>query len=517
MNLKIESIRRGAVRGLFLSTSLCVLILFGLQGRAHAAGGAVEGYVKDTNGSPIANIYVLVDNGDGNYPGDTTNSSGYYRIEGVNSGERNVVAARGTCCGGTTTDELYAMAHDYHVWVTEGQTTRKDFTLTQEKGQIHIILEGAADCKANIDIVVDSTQNDAYGIGKTDAYGETIIDRIRPSNAIYVTTLKKGNCNQTRVGPITVTNGGTTEIHLTQTQGGNQLWCGVKDADGSWVNGASVFVNGSSDSEGGTGVCNAVTGDGGWPDGHFECYLPSGNYDIHIWGVPGYPSYIRYGLPVTTSPTTAVFTLLRGEAAVQGYVKNMAGDPIEGARVQPFPWFNPGTWGEQATDSTGYYQISNLMSGQYQIFCEASGYQKVDQVVHLYNGTNTVNFLMVKETALLVVQPTSLFLLGEYDGSVLTYSFNTLNGGASGTFTWTASASATPSHLITVTTPSGSEGDKITVQVDPRGLTVDSKYTGTLTVVGSGDSGTRQVPIEVLVVEDIYNSFLPMITKSCSP
>ena len=134
-----------------------------------------------------------------------------------------------------------------------------------------------------------------------------------------------------------------------------------------------------------------------------------------------------------------------------------------------------------------------------------------------YNGTNTVNFLMVKETALLVVQPTSLFLLGEYDGSVLTYSFNTLNGGASGTFTWTASASATPSHLITVTTPSGSEGDKITVQVDPRGLTVDSKYTGTLTVVGSGDSGTRQVPIEVLVVEDIYNSFLPMITKSCSP
>jgi len=416
---------------------------------------------------------------------DNTSGGGYYSIDISGYSSVHLVASHAS----------YATAHDYAAPVPG----TRDFVLTTDKGTINVEVRDLEDHSliAGFDVLLmaDSVYGTGFASGSTDD-GTGTLTNLAPMT-YFVHAFPQdgpGGYFDGRVANITIDGDGDVEnVTIYLTDEGGIMNGRVVDEYGGAVSGALVYLNGSAEG-GGASTCSTATNG----SGYFNCPLAGGNYDVHV-------SNVQTSYPV--------FQLFKGGVTLTGQVTNLAGEPLESVTIDPFPWFDPGTWGRQYTNSEGMFSFTLLVAGTYQIFAHASGYEDTDIVTDLYNGSNVVNFVLYSETELLVVSPDSLFVLGDHDGSVLSKSFDTLNGGASGTFTWTASSVSAPGNLVTVTTASGSEGDPVMVDIDPGGLVVGATYTGTLTVAGSGSAGTREVPIEVLVVEDIHNAFLPIAMK----
>lgn len=97
--------------------------------------------------------------------------------------------------------------------------------------------------------------------------------------------------------------------------------------------------------------------------------LPSGEYDVHVSGVPGYINQVRYQIDMGNDFINCIdFNLTNGNGFVEGFVKDVDGNLVESAKVQFFQLSNPGVWVDVTSDKNGYYSAAGLWSGDYHVY-----------------------------------------------------------------------------------------------------------------------------------------------------
>lgn len=124
--------------------------------------------------------------------------------------------------------------------------------------------------------------------------------------------------------------------------------------------------------------------------------------------------------------------------------------------------------------------------------------------------TITVNLTIAVPPPVLVVSPSSLSFTATLGQSVASQTIAISNGASFGTFGWTAS---TNSSWLTLSPPSGSTPQNLTVGVNTSGLATGS-YSGTLTITASGGGNSPQsIPVSLQVFsQDMTENFTDLGT-----
>jgi hypothetical protein len=176
----------------------------------------------------------------------------------------------------------------------------------------------------------------------------------------HIVSARRGDEAGSLDKPVTVSVGQTVrDVRVKLGKGSVLEGLVVAKATGAPVVGASVAVSPAGRS-GDSG--SAVTDD----TGHFSVGgLAPGSYDLDV-SAPGFSPLARRGLTVTAGERFPLELELTGTGAVEGQVKDGAGQPVQGAQVVG------GTrWGgalgntpaESRTDAQGRYRLEGLGAG----------------------------------------------------------------------------------------------------------------------------------------------------------
>jgi len=186
----------------------------------------------------------------------------------------------------------------------------------------------------------------------------------------YLVSARRGGEAGSLDSAITVRAGGTVrDVRLQLGQGGALEGRVVARGKGAPVAGASVDVSPYS-KNGDSG--RAVT-DG---SGHFSVGgLAPGSYDLVV-GAPGFSSVTRRALTVASGERFPVEIQLTGTGAVEGQVRDGAGQPVPGAQVTGGSRW-AGTLGdapaETRTDAQGHYRLEGLAAGSVTLVASREG------------------------------------------------------------------------------------------------------------------------------------------------
>ena len=139
-------------------------------------------------------------------------------------------------------------------------------------------------------------------------------------------------------------------------------------------------------------------------NGAYEVAVPPGNFDVHVAELAphnneNYGSQVLYEVGVGDGAVVPLgFELNRPAGAIVGTVRDGAGNPAPGVKVEAFGSFALGDpppygWGDTFTDGAGNFRINRLLPNQwYVVFVSALGY-RMDQVPVVAGVTTTgVNF-----------------------------------------------------------------------------------------------------------------------------
>jgi len=110
--------------------------------------------------------------------------------------------------------------------------------------------------------------------------------------------------------------------------------------------------------------------------------IKKGNYEIRVTREEYSPQFKTiYGINTDLGPKTLDFTLTLNPGILEGYVKDMATNPIANAIVSI-----PGLNLSATTDASGYYKIEQIPAGMYTVVAKAQGY---NTEVYYYNDSPT--------------------------------------------------------------------------------------------------------------------------------
>lgn len=320
----------------------------------HSGEGTISGrIVEAATNQPVVGARVVADNTLIQSEG-LSDDQGYYRLNGFTTSGYNVLV----------TNNGFANTHAYGVLVTDGfETSGVDFSLSAQIGQISgrvTTLEGEP--LAGVALLADSNEGDGFGNGVSDSNGNFLIENLEPM--MYLVHTSHPDYANVNV-EAQVQEGSTTigiDFHLSTTTGGIG---GRVMMDGQPAPLATIYVNGRDC----TWSCTygyGVTDENGY---YTVWNLLSGEVDVHVSGVPGYINQVRYQIDLGNDFINGVdFNLTNGNGFVEGFVKDVDGNLVEGAKIQFFQLSNPGVWVVVTSDNYGYYSAAGLWSGDYHVY-----------------------------------------------------------------------------------------------------------------------------------------------------
>jgi photosystem II stability/assembly factor-like uncharacterized protein len=407
-----------------------------------STGGKIAGTVTSSSGAAIAGASVHILGGSVTQNITlTTDASGAYATDFVSTGSYTVVAsASGFASQSKSTT------------VTSGQTATVNFTLLS-----------AAGTGALVGTVVNISNNvPIAGATVTFSGGTTTTD----SNGFYqFTNVAVGTYNVTAshtgffssTQSATVTSGGTTTLNFKLATGG-KLAGTVKNSSGAAISGATVKISGGS-------IATSVTLTTSSTGAYATNFVPVGTYTITV-SATGFTTQSKTATVNTGQTTTVNFTLSAGggTGTLSGTVVNISTNAaISGATVS----FSGGS---TTTNSSGFYQFTNVAAGTYNVTASHTGYFSVTHSATVNSGaTTTLNFKLatggklagtVKNSSGAAISGAAVKISG---GSIATsVSLTTSSTGAYatnfipvGTYTITVSATGFTSQSKTATVNTG--------------------------------------------------------------
>jgi hypothetical protein len=191
---------------------------------------------------------------------------------------------------------------------------------------------------------------------------------VEPGN--HLVSARRGSEAGSLDGHLFVRAGGTVrDVRIQLGEGGVLEGRVVARGTGAPVAGASVDVSPySKNGDSGRGVTD---GSGTFSVGG----LAPGSYDLVV-GAPGFTTVTRRALTVSGGERFAVEIQLTGTGAVEGYVRNGAGQPVPGAHVTGGSRW-AGALGnapaETRTDAEGHYRLEGLAAGSVTLSARREG------------------------------------------------------------------------------------------------------------------------------------------------
>lgn len=193
--------------------------------------------------------------------------------------------------------------------------------------------------------------------------------------------------------PLTVKAGQTVrDVRLRLGKGSVLEGRVVARATGAPIVGANLSVSPT----GGAGDSGQAVTDN---TGHFSVGgLAPGSYDLGV-SAPGFSSLSRRGLTVTTGERFPLELSLTGTGVVEGRVKDSAGQPVVGARVEGGSRWGGSlgnTMAESRTDAEGHYRLEGLAAETVEITARREGEAlgTSQQVEVREGGTSQLDFTL---------------------------------------------------------------------------------------------------------------------------
>jgi photosystem II stability/assembly factor-like uncharacterized protein len=330
-----------------------------------STGGKIAGTVTSSSGAAIpgASVHIL----GGSVTQDftlTTNASGAYATGFVPTGSYTIIvsaAGFATQTKGTN--------------VTSGQTSTVNFTLLSAAGAGALV--GTVVNISNNAPISGATVSFSGGSTTTDSNGFYQFTNV-VAGTYNVTATHTGFFSSTQSA--TVTSGGTTTLNFKLATGG-KLAGTVKNSSGAAVSGATINISGGS-------VATTVTLTTSSTGAYATNFIPVGTYTITV-SATGFTTQSKTATVNTGQTTTVNFTLSAGggTGTLSGTVVNISTNAaISGATVS----FSGGS---TTTNSSGFYQFTNVAAGTYNVTASHTGFFSSTQSATVTAGaTTTLNF-----------------------------------------------------------------------------------------------------------------------------
>ena len=328
--------------------------------------GKVEGTVTDTDDNPIEGANVTVD---GSSVEATTDSSGYYLLEGVESGEQHITADADGFSSQTKTVDV----------PPQGDPTTEDYTLSGNTGALEgfVTDSDTGDAVEDATITVDSTGQTAT----TNASGGYRITDV-PDGSQDVTTDADGYLATT--DSVSVTADATTRHDVVlqpRVVNGTVTDAGTGDP----ISGATVYLDDGSTNESAT-----TDADGNYA---FTTVEPA-DYTVTA-NADGYDAEsTTVSVAESDATVTQDFRLQAQPGSLSGQVTySETGDPIAGATVTIEE-----TGQETTTDTNGEYKFDTVDRGTYNVTADHPDYVAKTREVTISPGEDAIKNFALPDT-----------------------------------------------------------------------------------------------------------------------
>ncbi len=253
-----------------------------------------------------------------------------------------------------TLDDGRDPSADWHHTVTsDDDRDESPLDITIDRGALEGVVtdDQTGEPVENATVSVDVAVDDGNYTAVTDANGEYRIEGV-PSGTHDVTVSADGYDDITDTVTVPVNDTATADFGLDPKPGTISGQVTASDT-GDGVGNVTVAAE---DDDG--NVYETTTAE----NGSYSLDVPAGTYVVNVAGTPG--DY-RPDEIVTVAPDEEVtgvdFTVEPRDGAIEGYVTNAAGVPVEGANVLDA---DQGAF-NVTTDENGYFRIENLSRGTY--------------------------------------------------------------------------------------------------------------------------------------------------------
>jgi large repetitive protein len=395
-------------------------------------GGEIAGTVHDPDGKPVAGATISVKetptevapdtNPDPTAnPNDTpvlanprhaipgrqlgtasTDSDGQYRITGLNSGMK-VVEAKA--------DGFLPGRHD-GVRVDAGKKTENvDFTMDRGKTIAGRVLDSAGSPVQGVRVSGSSpgaaSGMASYGTTTSDAEGKYKIEKLQPGK--FMLTAAKQGYTADRKRDV---ESGAENVDFTLKKNGSISGM-VVFPSASGPRNFTITARSAADPSNPDDPPRAKSRSYTAEDGKFKLDdVPGGVYSVQVVSKNFAPASVDNVVVNEGQETSGITITVREGGTIDGFVQDRSGTGIARASVSAQPTFEVdptsplGQSGPSVvTDKTGYYKLSGLTEGQYEIFATASKYTTApsQQAIAAEGKTARANFTLAPGASLTVI------------------------------------------------------------------------------------------------------------------
>jgi len=334
----------------------------------------VEGYVRDENGNPVADVQVRAQH-DGPGHSSFTDESGYYYI-GLNPGGYDIEVEW------SSLSQPYVIPFGQWIEVGDFAPANLNITLQSANSSIsgHVYLDQAPFAHAE---VYGQLNNMGWTMTMSDDQGAYVLPVHDGGGSFYDLFVWNGN-NQSiiQVSQNWGIEAGTTgEDILLATVSGGLYGHFIDSSTGMYISGDQGVGMMLRDLNSGMEYYGGPDG-----DGYYEIHVPSGLYELQAGGM-----YYQFDYPPDTleigdvlMPYDIVLTPFSFNASLEGTVRNMDGTPIPFANVQ----IGNDGWGTGMTTGPDGYYYFDLPAGHYYMYAWAEGHMDLYTEIDIYQGQN---------------------------------------------------------------------------------------------------------------------------------
>jgi len=415
----------------FLSFLLCTATLQVRPASCQLAG-TISGRVTESNtGMGIAGATITIEGP--SQKSNTTDIDGYYTISNLLPGDYTVTAT----APGYTSESKTAI-----VYFEATTPVNFDLHMLSIIGKVHAAIT------PNIGIAQANVTSDSYSTLTNSTGYYKLVDM--PAGDYTVTAAAPGYASQSKPASVSLGTPDVVDFAMEQVPPGTiegtvtDASTGLPVYDVSVIAYASALEMSNQTDQNGYYIIEEVSA---WPLWNVEAYAP------------GYISQLKI-VAVDSGTIVTVDFVLEPFGAVDGVVTDISTSlPIAGAVIRAEAYLN-------ATDTSGYYLLSDVVEGTYTVTAAAPGYasQSKERKKVWAGEITTVNFQLEPVPPGKIIGNVTDFRTGEsIAGATVTANgcFNTTDSNGdyvisnvpAWTYTVTASASGYVSHNVTRNVP----------------------------------------------------------------
>lgn len=343
-------------------------------------GGSISGRVLDDNGQPVKNEWVNAHSLDYEiYKGNNTDADGYYSIPALPSGIYQVKV---------NPDDWAAQAYPCYINVTAPEDTGNvNFNLEKGGSVSGRVLDEKDQPVADVFVDIHTPDYDIAEYTSTKADGSYTISNL-PDGSYDISVQADGWVYKDYAKKISVVALNNTEVaDINLEKSGGSISGKVVNADGLPVQGAHIYAY--------SGDCWGYT----YTDSqgqYIVSNLVSGVYELTMdYSLVSARMY-KVNINVSDGKTTDINFQLQPPGSISGYVCDEQGQPIIDAWVWADSTSSQSSNGSN-TDDKGFYCITNLAGGLYEVNAMADGRQsqyKTNITVTASKETENVNYTL---------------------------------------------------------------------------------------------------------------------------